>query len=1100
MIKKFSRFWIDNPKISIVVVVVSMLVWTFSYIFIPKQYNPTITVPAFNIIVPAPWFSSKEVENLVVEPVEKRIYEINGIDHVYGIAHKDFWVITVNFVVWMSREKATTLLYNKIFENLDNKPLWVKDPIIKQLNSDDFPIYTFAILDLNSNADKTWENQNIQTNLRKIWKDIVNQLSYIPWTSVLYLVWWYKDNINVVLNLNKLEWKNINIMQVYNAIKNNNLNFPWWNIKLDKIQWDISLNWDLSTIDKLKKLIIWNYNWQPIYLEEVAKIFKWFSDINHYTFVNSNIKNEYKKKTAIFIWVAKQVWINEVSVDHAIKDKLKDIQKTLPKNYKIISINDEWAVAENWTNELLKWLIESIIIVFLVLWFFLGIKDALNAAVSIPLVLALVFFTALLLWDNVNRVVLFALILALGMLVDNSAVVIENIEKKLWLIKTNEDKKEVITEATWEVATWVTLATIVRILALSWMIFVSWMMWSFVWWVPKYVIISLLISLFIAFSINPYLAYVFYKNKKITHKEHKDTNFDLWYKKILWKFIWKDKKQVKKRWIIKKLYFLTLIVFIVYFPFFWSLKIGILPKDNANEIYVWVDWQDNWSIKKSKQVADYINNILSKFEYKWEKDLEQNPKHIIKDISCEIGIAPIIDFNNAFRWVSFRKNSNQISCEISFLDKDKREYSSIDFTEMVRKYIEAKVWDKYPNSKIRVLENPVWPPVRANFLLKVNWSINNSYQNILDLTKYINKKIQPIFKREKVYDTYTSIDTYKTDYIIKINHKLMQMYWLSAKEVAYTLHTIFASSNINIAYINNTKEPLYINLSVDPKEKDKLQVFDKISFMNMKWQKIFLKQFAKLEPTNEKSIIYTDDKYKTAYIYWTVSKDNTILYPALTVKDTISKQSFWWKDYTIISSNPYQTTIKSNITWNIYVISWSGSWKMALDTYKDLWTAMIVALMLIYFLLVAQFKSFKTAWGILMTFQYWMLWILPGYALLYYFFGILMTAPSMIWFIALAWIIVWNTILLVTHADELIKKWIDKKEALIEAWIARRRAILITALWIIFWSLPILWDPVWWGLGWSIVLWLTVAVILTLFLAPIFLYDMMDEKEIKEDL
>ena len=474
MIKKFAQFWIENAKVTIVMLLITVFWGIGAYLVIPKQYNPDIPVPAFNIIVPAPGFSTKEVENLVVEPLEDKVNELRWIDHVYGVANKDFWVVTVQFKVGFDKEDATTLLYNKIFENLGKKPIWVKEPIIMKMDSDDFPIYTFAITsELESGLFKlSPDSDSKEIQLRKIAYDISNKLKFIDWTSVFYLVGGYKDNTNILLDLDAMQWKNIDIMQVYQAIKNNNISFPWWELKLNKTQSSITINGNLDDLDKLKKLIVWNYNWKPVYLQEVAKIFKWVPENNYYTFVSKKLGDKFSKHNAVYVGVAKSKWVNAVVLSQKIKDELGKLQKTLPKGYKIVEVADEWMVAKNSTNDLLINLAESVLIVFLVLLVYLGTKDAINNAFAIPLVLFMVFLIALILGDNINRIVLFALVLALGMLVDNSTVVIENIARHIKERKEWTTIKEAILTAVDEVWVWVVLATITRILALVAMFFV----------------------------------------------------------------------------------------------------------------------------------------------------------------------------------------------------------------------------------------------------------------------------------------------------------------------------------------------------------------------------------------------------------------------------------------------------------------------------------------------------------------------------------------------------------------------------------------------------------------------------------------------------
>jgi len=985
MIKKFTQFWLENTKVTIVLLIVTVIAGTGAYIFIPKQYNPDIPVPAYSIIVPAPWFSAKEVQNLVVEPLEDKIYEIKDIDHVYGVAKDNFWVVQVRYEVWTDKEKATTRLYNKIFENLWNKPIWIQRPIIRKMDSDDFPVYTFWVID-------TKHNDAIQ--LREATKTITNKLEFIDGVSVFYLVWWYKDNINVELDMDKLKAKHIDITQVYNAIKNNNLVFPWWELKLNNTTSSITINWNINSIEKLNKLIVWNYMWKPVYLQEVASIFKWVWEKKYYSFISN--KN-YNLKNAVFVWIAKLHGVNQVTLVNKIKEKLNKIKKTLPDWYEIVEVDNEWKVASSSTNDLLTNLWESIVIVFLVLLLYLWVKDAINNSFAIPLTLFMVFLIAFILWDNINRIVLFALVLALWMLVDNSTVVIENISRHLKEKKEQETIKDAILKAVDEVWVWVILATITRILSLFSMFFVTWMMWEYMWGVPKYVVIALIVSLFIAFSINPFLAYLFHKNNKTSKNLHsnktKKSKIIVWYEKFLWFFLWEKHKL--RRIFFKLFFWLSLFAVIIVPPSLWIFKMGMLPKDNKNQIYIWVDGNNNWSVDKSKEVAEYVSNILKKYYYV-HKNNQDSWMNIIDNISYWIWIAPVIDFANAFRWVAFRKQANQISLRVNLIDKNKRDLSSIDFTMQIRDVLEKEVWKKYPDAKIRVLEDPAWPPVRASFMLKVQWDRSVEYKDLENLADFIKEKIKPILKKDDVVDVYTTKDTYKTNYRIDIDHQLLSNYWLSVKQVAYTIYNVFHGANISLIHDQHTKESINIHLTVKESQKYVQDVFNQISFMNQKWQEIYLKQFAKIVPSKQQHTVYTEDKNKTVYIYWEMW-DNSIIYPAFHVTFALMKDKFWEWKFKVEKTNPYGVSIKSKGTNQTYNITWWWERKLSLDTFRDLWIAMIIALLSIYFLMVAQFKSFKIAWVIMITFLIWLFGIIPGFSIVHELWWVWFTSPSMIW-------------------------------------------------------------------------------------------------------
>jgi multidrug efflux pump subunit AcrB len=911
-------------------------------------------------------------------------------------------------------------------------------------------------------------------------------------------------------------------MQVYQAIKKNNLVFPGWELKLNKVEWIITIDWNLDDIEKIKKLIVWNYNWKPVYLEEVAKIFKWVPEINYYTYVTwlSWVKLN-TDNPAIFIGIAKTKQTNSVFLTKKIKEKLNELKNTLPAGYKFVEVDNQWKVAKDATNDLLLNLVESIIIVFIVLLVYLGKKDAINNAFAIPLTLLMAFIIAFVVGDNINRIVLFALVLALWMLVDNSTVVIENIARHLRERDETESVKDAILKAVDEVGVWVVLATITRILSLVAMFFVTGMMGEYMGWVPKYVIISLLISLLIAFSINPFIAYFSYKNNppKIENKEkqQKEWKISQIYAKFLIKFLWDSKRKRRNRRLFKLTFWIGLFSVIIIPPAIGIFKMWMLPKDNKNQVYVWVDGNNDWSVKKSKEVADYMDSLLQKLNYKnckvdelnklaksvWVNDSLTKDFCIIDNVSYAVGTNPVIDFSNAFRWVSFRKQANQITSRVNLLDKSQRDLSSIDFVLKFRPIFEKIVWSKYPDAKIRVLEDPPGPPVRASFMIKVQWQRDVEYKDLESLATWLKDKIKPILKKDDVVDVYTTVDSEKTNYQIQIDHQLLASYGLNTEQVAYTIYNIFKWMDISLVHNEHTKEPMNIYLSVDPKQKYNPDVFNQISFTNPKWQKIYLKQFAKVVKLDKDHKIYTEDKYQSVYIYWEVW-DNTIMYPAFHITKLIISDKFWDGKFKVVSWNPYGATIKDTNTDKIYKIAWWGERELSLDTFRDLWIAMIIALLAIYFLMVAQFKSFRIAGVIMLTFLLWLYGIMPWFSFIYEAIHFIFTAPSMIWVIALAWIVVWNAIILIEYLNQLLKSWYDKENALIRAWKTRMRAIIITSLTTVLGSMTILWDPVWWGLGWSIVWWLTASAILTLIVIPIFLYDVVECKdkacEIKETI
>ena len=1131
MIRKFTEFWIKNGKITVIFMIIFMIWWIFSWLVIPKQYNPDIIVPAFNIIVPAPWYNAKEVENLIVKPLENKLMEIEWVEHVYWVAHADRGAVMVSFYVWTDKEKATTRLYNKIFANIDLSPLGVQKPIIKPIDPDDIPIYTFAITKDNLNVCSwvIYSGCKTDIDLRKVAVDVLDKIKYVENTSVFYLVWWENDNINIKLDLDKLEAKHIDIMQVWQALKKNNIVFPWWEIRNDKEKEILQVDWNLNDINKVANLIVWYYNGSPVYLKDVALIYKGITKKKYFTFYQPSLKystyNTWIFKDAIFIGVAKKRGTNAVFVVNDLKEKLKEIQNDLPKWFKIVEIQNEWKTAKEATDMLLINLIESIIIVFFVLWIYLGIKDAFNNAMAIPLTLAWTIGLALILGDNINRITLFALILVLWMLVDNWTVVVENITRHLEMrTKSGKTTLQAILDAVDEVWVWVILSTITRILAFIAMFFVTWMMGQYMGPIPKYAIITLTLSLLVAFSVNPFLSYVFAKRPEIK-EEKKDCAKDLvcevedvakhWLHEV--KRTWIEKKYLQimrsllgdenkvKRKIFKLAFWSLLFAVIIVPPSLGIFKARMLPKSNKEQIYIWIDTPRSRSIYQTMKVSQDLGKFLSCFTYSGQKtdfcsslykilkisDEETKSLSIIKWVAWWVGIAPVPDFANTFRSSMMRNWEQYISTRVNLISVDKRDISSEQFTIAIRPYLKKYLLAKYPDIKVRLLEDPPGPPVRATFMLRVQTESEVDYSKLEKLADWLYKKLLPIFKTHQVVDVYTSKEHYQTKWIIKLDHELITRLGLNVEQIAYTIYNFFGWwVKVSLYHDSNTKEPINIVIAgLDSQTKD-IDTLKKIYFTNKQWKQIPLLEIAKIIPVAYDKTIYDDDRYQTVYIYWEMG-DNSVVYPVINIYKEFLDPAFWEGNYKLLRWGPYWFWIQDTKTGEKYRLRWWGEWKLTMDTFRDLGIAMIIAILAIYLLMVAQFRSFAIGGIIMLTFLLGFFGVFPGFTILYLLKNEYFSSTSMIWVIALAGIVVGNAIILLEYLNVLLKRGLTLKTALLEAGVTRLRPIILTSLTTVLWATTILGDPVWSWLAWSIIWGLSVSAVLTLIVVPVFLYDTM---------
>jgi len=1141
MFAKIAEFFIKNWKLTFVLVLITLIAWVWAYFVLPKQYNPTIVVPAFNVMVPAPSLEAWEIKKLVVEPLEDKLMELEWIDDVYWLSWENFWAVMVKFKVWTDKEKAKIRLIQKIRENMDLKPLSVKEPIIKTIDPDELPQITFAISYKDWNEKEKISEEEKYIYLRQIANIIKKDIRTIENVTTMDIVWGFHKNIVVELDIEKIEAKNVDIMWIYKTLEENNLSLPSWDI--NSKSWEktfVSVEWKFSNIENLKKLVVWDFNWKIVYLEDVAKIKYWINRINKTSTYTDN--KDKKTKETVFLWVWKAIWTNAVFVTKDVIKKVEEIKKKLPKNIEVNIIQNEWKTAEEATNMLLINLVQSVIIVFLVLAFYLWAKDAFNTSVSIPLTLWMVFLIAYIFWENINKITLFALILVLWMLVDNSTVVVENISRHLKERKhTWKRKLKAVLEWTQEVWAWVILATVTRLLAFGSMFAVTWMMWEYMGPIPQFAIRALLVSLAIAFTINPWISYLWAKEleEEDTKKKEKSDESPLKIRRkyvAFMKFFLDDSKTWKFKRILFKLVFWFGLFAIILWPIYaWIFKARMLPKSNQNQIYLWIDAPKDWWIEKMKKLEKDVNKILLNpnlvLEDKKEKNKDLVKKQkidtsldwVVKSVSITMGQPFMWDFANLFRWWLNRFWENELSARINLVSPSKYEekykktrLSSEEFTIRLRPKLKEYLLSRYPDIKIRLLEDPPGPPVRATFLIKIKSDANP--ENVDKFREIVEKEVKKIAPKQKVVDVLNSKNNPKRKVTIKIDNESLSLAWLTTQQVAYTLWIALNWVPINLVKNKDSLEATNIILTSLEKQNTNLNILKKITFTNPSGQKIPLESIATLKYEFVSNEIYTDKREEAQYIYWEMW-DNSLIYPVIELFWKFMDDSFWAtkklvkndktkkeetvleKNYKLVSWSPYELNYIWLKDWKKYKIEWWWEWELTMDTFRDLWIAMWLSLLAIYFLLVWQFASFRIAWVIMITFLLWFFWVFPGFTVLYLLKNEYFSATSMIWVIALAWIVVWNAIILIDYLNVLKKNWLTIKNALLKAGYVRFAPIILTSLTTVFWAATIIWDPVWSGLAWTIIWWLFISSILTLVVIPIFYYDSQKanwEKDIKK--
>ena len=510
------RAFLNNP-LTMIFIIAILLLGFISLKIAPREEDPQIEVSGGSIIVVLPGADPKAITNVIVKPLERKIREIKGVEHIYGTAHDNVGMINVQYVIGEDREKSNLKLYDKVMQNMDKLPKGAMQPLIKPFDIDiDIPIVTVAFYLKDNKKPSTVEQYRL---VREIQQDI-NALDNVSKSRFKGI---HQPQFNVLVDLDKLSSYHLSMGQLVQSIQAISKNAP----KIDTQSEGNSLivfgiKNVLEDVSDIENLIVAQYHNSPIYLKEVAKV-KFSYDIQHFqkselAFRENNASFDHPIQQ-VTLTVSKLKGTNAVTIADDVIEYLKTRKDDLAKLGIGYIVTRNYGIrADEAVNELMHHLVITIAIIGAILIPFLGWREATVVSIAVPMILATTLFIAYLSGQTINRITLFAFLLSLGLIVDDAIIVIENIHRRMHLKETAEhDYDEVIVEATDEIGPSTNIATIAIILTMVPMAFVGGMMGQFMKPIPLNVPIALAVSLFVAYVFTPYLAKKLIKRVRGTH-------------------------------------------------------------------------------------------------------------------------------------------------------------------------------------------------------------------------------------------------------------------------------------------------------------------------------------------------------------------------------------------------------------------------------------------------------------------------------------------------------------------------------------------------------------------------------------------------------
>ena len=1057
---KLANYFYDS-KLTILIVITILFAGIAAVFITPRMYNPEIRVPAANIIVIRPNTSALEMENQIVKPLEGIVEGIRGVDHVFSYAIDSMAVTTVQFKVGENQDISMIRLYNRIMRNYDKMPMGTYQPVVKSIGVEDIPIITIAL------SSKTLAPYQLRTIADKL----LNKIRGIKGVGTTTVIGGPPETVKIYLNPQKLAAYHLSINQIANYLKATGIFIRTGKLINNNHLEEVYVENLLRTKKDLENVIVGVCRGVPIFLRDIASIKTNTNDVNYsnlFAFGKASGKKDINDPVnAVTITIAKKRGTNAVFVAERVFKQINYLKQTmLPEGVDLTIMRNYAEKANRAVNTLIEHLLIAILAVGVILLFFLGFKEALSVATMVPLVLLLTILIGFLVGETINRITLFALILSLGLLVDSGIVVIENIHRHLH--DANENLREKITYATNEIGNPTNIATIAVIIAFIPMAFVGGMMGPFMRPIPVNVPIAMITSLFLAYSLIPFSARMIYKHSKNKEKESKN---------ILQKIYRKTMIPLMRKKILRgTVYIIVLITLIasIIMPMWQFIRpsglngplslfgVGfkMLPNSNVNTFLVEVKLPLNTPLEKTQAVAEDVGRIIG------------NNKYVV-DYQIYTGCMAPMDFGLLMRSFLVANIPNKAQIRVNIVKEDRPKTHKIILS--IDKSLK-KIKKKYPYATIKIIEAPPGPPTRANVLAQL---YGPTYSNVKK-TAFIIKKY---FR--KVYGI-TNIDTsaYKPtpSIILKVNYIKSIMSGVSPYSIANFLYQLMKGKKIGWLYKPNSSEPVYIVLQLPEKFRSSINDILNLYIENPQGKQIPLRELVDVVKSEQSQPIYSRDQHRVVYVMGDMLKSSPV-YAVLYLNKLLDNKTLPNGVKIETANLGLFKSIPKDI--NSYTLRWGGDMRLTLDVFRDLGFAFIAALIFIYFLLVGYYKSFFIPIIVMGPIPLTIIGIFPGHWL----FKQPFTATSMIGVIALAGIVIRNSLLLIDFIRDYTSKGYALTYAIIESGAVRFRPILLTALAIIFGSSVMVSDPIFGGLALSLIFGTLASTMLSLILIPLLYYS-----------
>jgi multidrug efflux pump subunit AcrB len=1057
---KIAKNFISS-KLTVLLMIVFMIIGVYSSFLIPREEEPQINVPIADIFVGYPGASPTEVESRVIKPLEKLISNIKGVEYVYSTSMQEQGMVIVQFYVGEDIERSFVKLYNEINKHMDEMPEGVSLPLVKSRAIDDVPVLGLTL----------WSNNYDDFQLKQMAEELTNEIEKIKDVSGTQNIGGRDRQLRVVLDKDKMAESGLDFLAVSEMIKANNQQLSSGSFNKNDTEFLVTTGRFLESAEDVENLVVGIHQDQPIYLKQIAKIEDGPELPVNYVSLGfgpaSDMAPLYKSEyPAVTISIAKRQGADAMKISDMVLEKVEHLKRDLiPDDVHVEVTRNYGETASQKVSELLMHLLGAIFAVTLVVMLAMGWRGGLVVFLSVPITFALTLLSYYLLDYTLNRITLFALVFVTGIVVDDSIIIAENMHRHFKMKRL--PFKQAALYAINEVGNPTILATFTVIASVLPMAFVSGLMGPYMSPMPIGASIAMLLSLFVALTITPYLGYIFLREKDKKDKKPKVEKQleETFIYKMYAKFETPLIENKTKRLLFLGITFLLLLGSVGLF-FTKSVAVKMLPFDNKNEFQVVIDMPEGTTLERTAVVSQEIAQYLS-----------VQPE--VRNYQNYIGTSAPITFNGLVRHYDLRGGSNMADIQVNLTDKKARSAQSHEIASSYRSEIQ-KIAKKY-NANVKLVEVPPGPPVLSTIVAEV---YGPDYETQIDIADQLQNIL---INTTDVVDVDWMVEADQREYEFIINKEKAMLYGVAPQQIAVTMNMALSERPVTNLYDEDASKQIGLILALSEKEKSTISDIAQLKVKSMQGTMITIGDLVTVRETTKAKSIYRKNQKRVVYVMADMAGElESPVYAILGMDDKL-KDIKLPQGYKLDELYLQQPKYEDN-----YTVKWDGEWQITLEVFRDLGIAFLGVIIIIYLLIVGWFQNFKAPVVMMVAIPLSLVGIVLGHWLMGAFF----TATSFIGMIALAGIMVRNSVLLIDFINLRLADGIPIKQAVIEAGAVRTTPILLTAGTVVIGAFVILFDPIFQGLAISLMGGTIVSTVLTLLVVPL-VYYLIERKNYK---